>query len=87
MRVSRDKRKTIERRLNSGDVRDIDRILKQLRYGLFRVKKTLTTDPYFLKGEEMNGLDDMKVDICFKGEMDESWSYVQKRISAGCGML
>ena len=52
------------------------------------LKKTLKVNPYFLTVSERNVYDYLEVEIKFSGEIDEFWSFVQKkRISAGRGML
>ena len=43
------------------------------------LKKTLKVNPYFLTVSERNVYDYLEVEIKFSGEIDEFWSFVQKK--------
>jgi insertion element IS1 protein InsB len=43
------------------------------------LKKTLKTSPCFLAKDELQSFNNLEVEIKFSGEMDEFWSFVQKK--------
>jgi hypothetical protein len=73
------KEAVIEQTLNSR-VRDIGRNLRINKNTAVAVlKKTLKTNPYFLTKDELQSFNNLEVEIKFSGEMDEFWSFVQKK--------